>query len=275
MRILGPAVLMIASVFQVTSLTAQTVPAPDESRHSLLRGVWLGLLPAPSTVAATQAGKTCIQTPKDEESEEIQGPHGDSLITSSCRVVSFAPVDSTPQPHWMAAHYSWTSVYSVEDSSLGPGARDTAMEEEVVLFKTAKPGSLIPVWHDRFEIGDHAIWRSVTPELAPARGGTLLSVMQCVNGTGGCSQEFLLRHPDGRWIPIWQAWLDQLPRGFEARIRHGVRIDPKTLRGEAGFHGERDPNCCPSQNLIVHLAVRGDSLVLLRQLVRAAPKGAS
>ncbi|HEV7364269.1 MAG TPA: hypothetical protein VGN76_00330, partial [Gemmatimonadales bacterium] len=139
------------------------------------------------------------------------------------------------------------------------------------LFKTASPGSLTPVWHGRFETGDHAIWRSVTPELAPARGGTLLSVMQCVNGTGGCSQEFLLRHPDGHWFPVWQAWFDQLPRGFEGRIRHGVRIDPRTLRGEAGFYGDRDPNCCPSQELIVHLTLRGDSLVLLRQAVSKSP----
>jgi hypothetical protein len=235
MRTLGPAVLVIASVFQVTLLTAQTIPARDDSRHSLLREAWLGLFPAHDAVPATQAGKVCVQLPKDEESEEIQGPHGDSLIASSCRVASFGPVDSTAQPHWMAAHYIWTSVYTAEDSSRAAGARDTAMEEEVVLFKAASPGSLIPMWHGRFETGDHAIWRSVTPE----------------------------------------AWLDQLPRGFEGRIRHGVRIDPKTLRGEAGFYGDRDPNCCPSQVLIVHLTVRGDSLVLLRQALQPTPKDAS
>jgi hypothetical protein len=50
-----------------------------------------------------------------------------------------------------------------------------------------------------------------------------------------------------------------------------VRIDPKTLRGDAGFYGDRDPNCCPSQSLMVHLTVRGDSLVLLRQAVRPIP----
>jgi hypothetical protein len=271
MRFSGPGMLVIGLLSRVTLLTAQTIPARDDSRHSLLRAAWLGLLSAHDAVPATQAGKVCLQLPKDEESEEIQGPHGDSLIASSCAVASFGPVDSTAQPHWMAAHYTWTLVYTAEDSSRGAGARDTAAEEEVVLFKTASPGSLIPVWHGRFETGDNAIWRSVTPELAPARGGTLLSVMQCVNGTGGCSQEFLLRHPDGRWFPVWQAWLDQLPRGFEARIRHGVRIDPKTLQGEAGFYGDRDPNCCPSQNLIVHLTVRRDSLVLLRHAVRPAP----
>ncbi len=88
--------------------------------------------------------------------------------------------------------------------------------------------------------------------------------MSCVNGTGGCGQEFLHRHPDGRWFPVQQTWVDQLPHGFADRIRHGVRIDPTTLRGEAGFYGERDANCCPSQRLIVHLALHGDSLVLRR-----------
>ena len=272
MKFAGAVLLLIELLLRVPPLVAQTIPSPDDSRHSIPSGVSLGLLLPHDAVPLTQVENACVQLPVDEESREIQGPHGGSLITSSCRVASLAPVDSVAQPHWMAAHYSWTSVYTAEDSSRGVGARDTLMEEEVVLFRSASPGSLVPVWHQRFETGGYAIWRSVTPELAPARGGTLLSVMQCVNGTGGCSQEFLLRHPDGRWVPISQAWLDQLPRGFKGRILHGVRIDPRTLRGEAGFYGGRDPNCCPSQNLIVYLTVRGDSLVLLRHSVRPAPK---
>ena len=74
MRFLGPGVLVIAWLSRVTLLTAQTIPARDDSRHSLLRGVWLGLLPAHNAVPATQAGKVCVPLPKDEESEEIQGP---------------------------------------------------------------------------------------------------------------------------------------------------------------------------------------------------------
>ena len=49
------------------------------------------------------------------------------------------------------------------------------------------------------------------------------------------------------------------------RIRHGVRIDPLTLGGEAGFYGDADANCCPSQSLMVDLALRGDALVLRTQ----------
>jgi hypothetical protein len=270
MRLVVPVILAIALLSRAP-LSAQTIPARNDTRHGLLRAAWLGLLPAHGAVPVTQAAKVCVPLQKDEEGDEIQGPHGDSLIASSCRVASFGPADSTVPSRWMTAHDTWTSVYTAEDSSRGAGARDTATEEEVVLFQTAGPGRLIPVWHSRFETGDHAIWRSVTPEVAPARGGTLLSVMQCVNGTGGCSQEFLLRHPDGHWLPVWQSWLDQLPRGFEGRIRHGVRIEPKTLQGEAGFYGDQDPNCCPSQALIVHLTMRRDSLVLLRQVVRNSP----
>lgn len=73
MRFLGAGALVIALLSRVTLVTAQTIPARDDSRHSLLRGAWLGLLPAHNGVPATQAGKVCVQLPKDEESEEIQG----------------------------------------------------------------------------------------------------------------------------------------------------------------------------------------------------------
>src|SRR5262249_23056988 len=136
-------------------------------------------------------------------------------------------------------HYSWTLLFTAEDPGRGPTARDMVSEEEVVLFDTPQPGRVRPVWHARFETGPYAMWRSVTPEIASTtRGATLLSIMSCVNGTGGCGQEFIQRHVDGRWYPIRQDWFDQLPPGFSGRIRHGVRIDPRTLRGEAGFYGD-------------------------------------
>jgi hypothetical protein len=41
----------------------------------------------------------------------------------------------------------------------------------------------------------------------------------------------------------------------------GVRIDPPSLHVEAGFNRDGDPNCCPSQRLMVELELRGDSLL--------------
>ncbi len=95
--------------------------------------------------------------------------------------------------------------------------------------------------------------------------------MTCLNGTGGSSQEFLQRHADGRWYGVRQEWLDQLPGGSIGRIRHGIRIDPQSLRGEVGYYADRDPNCCRSRRLLVDLQLRGDSLVLRRQTVIAEP----
>jgi hypothetical protein len=160
------------------------------------------------------------------------------------------------------------SIFTAEDAARGRDARDTVQEEEAVLFEVVQPGRVRPVWHARIERGDFGVWRSVTPEIgATAEGDALLSVMKCLNGTGGCSQEFLHRHADGRWFSVRQTWLDQLPEGYAGRIRHGVRIEPRTLHAEAGFYGDADPNCCPSQTLVADLVVRDDALVL-----RAPPR---
>jgi hypothetical protein len=254
----------------VTRMAAQAIPPPDDSRNRLLREAMLGLTPSQPGVPARRARRECLQLPVAPPNDRLEGRHGDSLIIARCQVVAFRALERGTQPHWTTARYAWTSVFSAEDTTRGAGARDTVTEEEVVLFE-ARSGQGRPTWHVRFETGSSAMWRSITPELAPARGGVLLSIMRCFNGTGGCGQEFLLRHPDGRWFPVWQAWPDQLPQGFAPRLLHGFHIDPRTLRGEAGFYGERDGNCCPSQILVVHLALRGDSLVLQRHLVRPAP----
>ena len=140
---------------------------------------------------------------------------------------------------WITANYHWTLVFNAEDRARGAGARDIVTEEEVVLLEVSNPGLVRPLWHARFETGDYAVWRSVTAEIAPTDQGTiLLSVMSCFNGTGGCGQEFLQRHSNGRWFPVMQDWFDQLSPGFVDRIRHGIRIDPSTLQGEAGFRSE-------------------------------------
>jgi hypothetical protein len=94
------------------------------------------------------------------------------------------------------------------------------------------PGQVRPVWHQRIETGEYAVWRSITPRVAlTSQSTTLLSVMMCVNGTGGCGQEFLHCHTDGRWSGVRQDWLHQLPDTYIGRVRHGVLIDPFSLRG--------------------------------------------
>jgi hypothetical protein len=249
----------------------QAQPSVHDARDSTL---WElnGVVSPPVAIDASRVRRECLQLPTDPPDDRLERPHGDTLISAHCEVIGYDRIAGSPST-CSVAHYRWTSLFTAEDRSRGEAARDTVVEEEVVLFEAAD-GQPRAVWHARFETGDYAVWRSITPEVARVDDGTtLLSVMSCVNGTGGCSQEFLHRHNDGRWFPVRQAWLNQLPPGFNGRIRHGVRIDPNTLRGDAGFYGDDDPNCCPSQELIVRLALHNDALVLIGQpLVRQAPK---
>jgi hypothetical protein len=244
--------------------TAAQMPALDDSRHSMLREAMLGVLPSGSQAVSVDAVRgQCQPLPNPPVGEGIEGPHGDSLLSTKCKVVDYASIPAVGGSTWALAQYQWTSVFTAEDATRGPLARDTAIEKEVVLFEGIENGWLRPIWHARFEDGPYAIWRSVTPSLAPSsNGGVLLSVQSCVNGTGGCAQEFLHRRRGGAWRPIWQTWYDELPQGAAGRILHGTQIDPRTLRGVAGYYGPRDPNCCPSQRLEVQLQLQGDHLAL-------------
>lgn len=242
------------------------------SRYSMLQDALLGLLPAEAAVPDSEARRRCLTLPVAAPNDRLQGPHGDSLVATRCEVVAYQALGPEPAAPWISARYRWTSVFTAEDSARPPAARDTVTEEEAVVFFVPRTGQARAVWHERYETGAYAVWRSVTPEVAPtAAGTTLLSVMSCVNGTGGCGQEFLRRYGDGHWAPVWQVWRDQLPDGFAARMWHGARIDPRTLDGTAGFYGPRDPNCCPAEELRLQLALRDDSLALSRYAVIPLP----
>jgi hypothetical protein len=218
-----------------------------------------GVLAAPTVIAAARARQECIDLPVSPL-EGSQAPHGDTIMSTQCQVVAFEPSGLS---RWIVARYVWTLVFTAEDSTRGADARDTITQEEAVLFETAPGDSIRPVWHIRFETGPYGVWRSITPEVATTREGTaLLSIMSCVNGTGGCTQQFLHRHANGRWFPVTQSWLKALPNGSIGRIRHGVRIVPQTLHGTAGFYDDGDANCCPSHVLEVDLLLRGDVLLL-------------
>jgi hypothetical protein len=220
-----------------------------------------GVLSNQPAVAADRVRQKCVELPGDF-ADEVLGPHGDTLLSTQCQVVSY---ETLAVRQWSTARYAWTAAFTAEDATRGVDALDTATIEEVVLFETSTDRSLRPVWHTRFDSSKLAVWRSITPEVALTAGGTMLvSIMSCVNGTGGCGQDFLHRHRDGRWFAVTQQWLKELPSGYAGRIRHGVRIDPQSLHGTAGFYGDGDANCCPSQMLEVDLALRGDLLVLQR-----------
>jgi hypothetical protein len=233
----------------------------------LLRQAVLGLIDSATPISEAEAHERCAELPADWTDEPIEAPHGDTLLQSSCSVIEYRGFDGVPETKWSRALYRWTLVFNSDDPSR-PEARDIVTEEEVLLFESVTPGRVQAVWHTRIETGAYALWRSISPEIAVTDKGTiLLSAMWCFNGTGGCHQEFLLRHTDRTWSPVVQNWLRQLPAGFAQRMHKDVRINPSTLEGEAGLYNNNDPNCCPSQRLLVRLTLHADALDLLEQKV--------
>jgi hypothetical protein len=167
-----------------------------------------------------------------------------------------------------AGSVSW--VYGVYERRWRLTPADTVVEREVVLFRKS-PGrdasSLKPVWHYRYET---EMLASVTPEIARVAGGVaLLSVRECVNGTGGCSQSFATLD-QGAPKAAKLAFLDSLDRRFPGGIRHGFQVDVRTLRGSLGLYSGNDANCCPSTIGEFSLRLRGNSLEIASLKLRPA-----
>src|ERR1051325_6366337 len=204
MRTMSRAAILAALVMMgVSPGAAQSLPAVDDSRHSMLREAMLGLLTARAALPATKARHHCLTLPVAPPNDRLQGPHGDSLISTQCAVRRYQALEPPSPGRWFVAQYRWTSLFAPEDSSRGPAARDTVIEDEAVVLVTTRSHRVRPVWHARFEAGPLGVWRSITPELGATTGPTrLLSIMSCVNGTGGCGQEFIQRYADGHWAPV-------------------------------------------------------------------------
>jgi hypothetical protein len=250
----------VTALATVLAVCGADISASAQDADEPIHGVVIGV----AAVTEARGQRECLELDPAEQDQRL-GPHGDTLLDSRCRVTAFESVAGAPGI-WKLARYERVLTFSPENPA--QRANDTIAQEEVVLFEIREPNRLSPIWHVRYESDAYGIYRSVTPEIAASPSTTvLLSVMSCVNGTGGCSQEFIIRHRDGRWAPVTQPWLEELPNGFLQRIRHGVRVEPSTLRAEAGFYGDADPNCCPSEILVADLVLRGDTLVL-----RAAPQ---
>ena len=152
----------------------------------------------------------------------------------------------------------------------GSARADTAAESELVLFTSSARRAghdtlLTPVWHVRFE---PEILRSVTPEIVSVNGGgALVGIDECVNGTGGCAQSFLLWRDKG-WHGVRLTFVDSLNRRFPGAINHGFHVDVKTLRASAAVYAPSDANCCPSRTAEMQLRLRNDALEIVSLRLR-------
>ncbi|MFI5230338.1 MAG: hypothetical protein ACHQWU_14790 [Gemmatimonadales bacterium] len=217
-------------------------------------------------VPAEIAGRTCLSL-----GDDIWAP--DIRESRPCRPLGIRTLGRAAGVDWSYGVYD--RAWSIPAAAGAPP--DTVQEIEIVLFTSVErerdhsrtSGSrLAPVWHDRFE---RDVLRSMTPDVVPTvGGGALISLMQCVNGTGGCSHEAMLVR-DSQWRPVKLGFLDSLQHQFPGAVRHGFRLDVHTLAADAALYSDTDANCCPSRSAEMTLRLRGDSLTIVTLRLRSTP----
>jgi hypothetical protein len=238
----GGAALLL--VVHGTAIGAQTSNAPDIPGHFLTR----------EAVAIASARRGCLEL-------------GDSTYTpdvrqiGACISLGFKFLGVAGGTRWYSSRASRRWLFNDPPK----GSADTVVESELVLFRAIGDSLLAPVWHYSFEPEE---LRSVTPQVVAASDGVLVSIDECVNGTGGCSQTFLLRR-GGTWRNVRLSFLDSLNRRFPGAINHGYHVDVRTLRASAAVYSREDANCCPSRVAEMRLRLRGEALEIIQLRIRS------
>lgn len=249
-------------------MTARSIPAaaaswPDGSRAA---AVLLWALAAPLTTTSAQEPHALsdgfgdsTRVAAHEAWTRCVTPLRTNLVwaaaDSTCQLVGFRPLGTAGGLAWSVARYRRSVVF---DDSLDLGTMDL---DELALFARAGPAPEERlVWHlvrDRdFEFLDTLRWVATTRDI-------FLVVTLCLNGTGGCGDEYL-RFADGGWRPLEQPFA----RALQARLprdhwlHKGRRLDLETLTGIWPVAAPGDGNCCPSLELPFSLELVGDTLLL-------------
>lgn len=134
--------------------------------------------------------------------------------------------------------------------------------DEVVLAALPGGGRARIVWHDASE-RDLVFIRPVTLYSTPA-GQAILSILYCLNGTGGCAQGLLIWTGE-RWQRLerdgsWDAVYRDLPAGY--RPHKSPTIDLGNLTWEQHLAHLDDPNCCPTGRIYFDLAIVDNELAV-------------
>lgn len=204
-------------------------------------------------VSRDAANRECLALGDDTFNQDV-------VEVGACRPLGLHEIGRASGVAWVHATYERRWLLT---------PNDTTSESEVVLFsKSAGDSSRLRlIWHYRYET---EMLRSVTPEAVSVSGGAaLLSVDECVNGTGGCSQSFAI-FKAGSPKEVRLAFLDSLRRRFPDGIRHGFHVDLRTLHGSISLYSGNDANCCPSTIGEFWLRLKGNSLELTTLKLRRA-----
>jgi len=200
-----------------------------------------------------------------------------SISSSTC----FALKD--PLPRWLDAPIancvaSWSTVGLAQGTALyqgrysrpSPEGPDARVVTEV-LFRAAEQQSQVVPLHAVEEDETYNLLQPFTLHSVATR--SILELTTCLNGTGGCGQDFF-EFKDGTLRPVVSEIREQvealLPSGLSQNKSPAVNLDQ--LRGKGGAWSKDDPNCCPSYDVVFDVLLVGDRLRVKNVIVTRAPE---
>jgi hypothetical protein len=186
---------------------------------------------------------------------------------------------SDPVPNWTGkAHpncsVDWSKLGSMRGRTLYRARYQWPSDELLPDFPDTQYRVVVEVL---FEGTGNA--KEVTPLLAVQRDETysflrpltihyvgdlrIVEIRECLNGTGGCGQEFLVWR-SGKVLEIPNSIRKQveqrLPTGYHTAKSPEIDID--TLTGRGGVWLDSDPNCCPSASVTFTFSVSDRELMI-------------
>jgi hypothetical protein len=151
-----------------------------------------------------------------------------------------------------------------------PEGTDARIVTEVLFKATEQPGQVVPL-HAVEEDETYNFLRPYSLYIVANR--SLLELNICLNGTGGCGQEFIEFH-NGAIRPV----IGEIRGQIEALLPPGLtqnknpHVSLSQLRGQGGAWAKNDPNCCPSYDVAFNVRLVGNRLRVKDIVVTRAPE---
>lgn len=242
----------------------------------LLAGFVL-VLAAPATVVAqtgeqpwpsTAGARFLIESPL-ESANDLAGEcrprrpdvcdYGQPVQPDQCSVEGVTELGVLGTSQYLLVHARRTRLL---DEPAG-GEPYACESDELALVEISEPGRGRVVWEDATE--REYVGYSSARSVSTANGETMLTLLYCFNGTGGCNEGQLLWN-GGQWVPLirdasWDWLASAIPDGY---VRHkSPRIDLGNLTHEWHLAGPGDANCCPTGRAYLELALVRSALAVV------------
>jgi hypothetical protein len=180
----------------------------------------------------SEASRTCLTPLELQTTAAVREP--------ACEVEAVRLIGSRGASRMYAVQYRRSALVEWTEPA------DSVEWDELVLFRSvSEADSLVAVWRIRTDRANEFI---SGVKAHPRQGILLVEVLLCLNGTGGCSRNYLVDSAAGLehvGMPFADHLGRQLPEG--ERLHKGMTLDLETLRGTWPVAVPGDANCCPSK----------------------------